>query len=254
MPPGSRREFVQICATSIGALLGCGLPSAEEPGGGLSRLSARPGPPTGSAAPGLTSLGLGTSRDGYLYVPQSYDPGKKTPFLLALHGATISAQGPLNLMTPYANSHGFVLLAVKSADYTWDAIRGKYGTDVAFIDACLKACFARVNVDPARVFVSGFSDGASYALGLGLTNGALFSRLAAFSPGFIPPGDSPLQGKPEVYVSHGRRDQILPIGQSSRLIVPALQSEGYTVNYVEFDGPHTVPATIADSAVTWLLR
>lgn len=254
MPPASRREFLQVCTASVGTLLGCGFPTADEPGGGQSRLAARPGTPTAAAASGLTALGLGTTRDGYLYVPPSYDPTKKTPFLLALHGATISAQGPLNLMTPYANSHGFVLLSVKSADYTWDGIRGKYGTDIAFIDACLKASFSRVNVDPARVYVSGFSDGASYALGLGLTNGALFSRLAAFSPGFIPPGDSPLQGKPEIFISHGRQDQILPIDRASRLIVPELQSEGYTVNYVEFDGPHTVPADIALSAVTWLLR
>ncbi len=250
----TRREFLQICSAGAGALLGCGLPALSNPGSGLSRLVARPGIPTDTVAEGLTSLGLGTTRDGYLYVPTSYVAGRPTPLLLALHGATLSAQGPLNLMMPYADSHGFVLLSVKSADYTWDAIRGDYGTDVAFIDAALRASFNKVSVDPGRVFLSGFSDGASYTLGLGLANGNLFRRIAAFSPGFIPPGGSPPQGKPEVFISHGRQDPILPIDHASRLIVPELQSKGYTVNYMEFDGVHTVPANVALAAVNWLLR
>jgi phospholipase/carboxylesterase len=35
------------------------------------------------------------------------------------------------------------------------------------------------------VALGGFSDGASYALSLDLTNGDLFASLIAFSPGFI---------------------------------------------------------------------
>ena len=42
----------------------------------------------------------------------------------------------------------------------------------------------RYAVDPSRVAVGGFSDGASYALSLGLTNGDLFTHVLAFSPGF----------------------------------------------------------------------
>jgi poly(3-hydroxybutyrate) depolymerase len=42
-------------------------------------------------------------------------------------------------------------------------------------------------VDPQRICVSGFSDGASYALSLGLANGDLFTHVAAFSPGFMRP-------------------------------------------------------------------
>lgn len=250
----TRRDFLERLACGAGALLGCGLPSVTEPGGGFSRLVSRPGTPAGTAPAGLTKLGLGTSRDGYLHVPASYRPAQPTPLVLALHGAGIPAQGPLNLMTPYAESHGFLLLAVKSADYTWDAISGRYGTDVAFIDAALRLAFDRVRVDPARVIVSGFSDGASYALGLGLTNGKLFSRVVAFSPGFIPSGDSPVEGKPQVFISHGKQDPILPIDRSSRLIVPVLQQEGYTVNYVEFEGQHRVPPEIALAAVNWFLK
>jgi predicted esterase len=55
-----------------------------------------------------------------------------------------------------------------------------------------------------------------------------------------------------MFISHGTHDQILPIDQCSRRIVPELQRAKYDVSYREFDGPHTVPAEIAREAVDWL--
>jgi predicted esterase len=105
-------------------------------------------------------------------------------------------------------------------------------------------------VDPERVAVAGFSDGASYALGLGLANGRLFRRVVAFSPGFVPPG--PADGRPAVFVSHGDADAVLPVDRTSARIVPALRDDGLDVTYREFTGPHVVPPEIAREAVDWL--
>lgn len=250
----SRREFLQICVVGAGGLLGCGLPSAAEPGGGSARLTARPGTPTGTVATGINRLGLGATRDGYLYVPPGYVPGQPTPFLLALHGAGISAQGPLDLWGPYADARGFLLLSVDSADPTWDAIQGRYGPDVAFIDAALARAFGRVTVDPARLALSGFSDGATYALGLGLANGDLFVRTIANSPGGIVPSDTPPTGHTEFFFSHGVQDTVLPIDLASRRIVPELRQEGYTVTFLEFQGGHLVTPEVALATVDWFLR
>ena len=120
------------------------------------------------------------------------------------------------------------------------------------IDRALDQVFATVAVDPERVGVAGFSDGASYALGLGLANGGLFGRIIAFSPGFIPP--APRAGNPAVFVSHGEDDGVLPIRSTSRRIVPALRQAGYDVTYVEFDGGHTVPPDVARRALEWLIN
>ncbi len=84
----------------------------------------------------------------------------------------------------------------------------------------MERIFQQVFVDPNRISVGGFSDGASYALALGLANGDLFSRVIAFSPGFVPP--VPRSGKPRVFVSHGDADAVLPIDRTSRRLVPAL--------------------------------
>jgi len=64
-----------------------------------------------------------------------------------------------------------VVLSVDSRAASWDLRYGAFGPDVELIDRALAHAFERCNVDPARVAIGGFSDGASYALSLGLTNG-----------------------------------------------------------------------------------
>ena len=61
-----------------------------------------------------------------------------------------------------------------------------------------------------------------YALSLGIANGDVFPRVAAFSPGFVI--SAAAHGRPHFFVSHGRSDQILPIDRCSRVIVPRLQA------------------------------
>lgn len=216
-----------------------------------ARLTARPGTPTGSVTPGEHPLGLrNDGRDGLLYVPAGYAATRPAPLVLMLHGASGSARGALRPFRELADDAGLVLLAPESRGVTWDAIRGDYGPDVAFIDRALASVFDRVAVDGGRLTIEGFSDGATYALGVGLTNGDLFQRVVAFSPGFMLPIDA--HARPRVFISHGTRDQILPIDQCSRRIVPALERARYDVKYREFDGPHTVPPEIAKDALAWM--
>lgn len=168
-----------------------------------------------------------------------------------LHGAGGNAQHGVGLLQALADAAGLILLAPESRRQTWDVIMGGYGPDVSYLDRALAQTFARYAVDPTRIAVGGFSDGASYALSLGITNGDLFSHLIAFSPGFMAPAAQ--EGAPRLFISHGTRDQVLPIGPCSRRIVPQVERAGYDVLYHEFDGPHTVPPDIARQAVDWFL-
>lgn len=241
----TRREFLQASAGLVLAW-----PFAVR---GKARLTARPGPPTVSIGAGRVDLGLGQRRDGVLYVPPGYVTTAPAPLLVAFHGAGGSAQGPLARLGPLADARGFLLLSVDSRAATWDAIRSSFGPDVAFIDQALRFVFDRCAVDPSRIAIEGFSDGASYALGLGLPNGDLFRRIMAFSPGMIPAADDPDQGKPPIFIAHGTRDQVLDIDRTSRRLVPGLRGDGYDVRYEEFDGPHTVPPEVLDRAMDWWL-
>ena len=206
----------------------------------------------GMVVKGETSIIYASAnQDALLYLPTSYDPGTPAPLVLMLHGAGGVAIGPINLFQPYADAAGLVLLSVDSLGPTWDMIYvGSYGADVTFINASLQAAFNTVNVDPTRVYVEGFSDGASYALALALSNGDLFSHAVIFSAGFIPPYVA--RGKPRFFESHGVNDTALPIAGAGRVISRQLTTGGYDVDYVEFDGVHEVPAPVAQQAIAWL--
>ena len=199
--------------------------------------------------PGLHRLGLGDLRDGLLFVPERYQADQPAPLVLMLHGAGSDARSGLRPLQDLAEEAGLILLAVDSRGKTWDVAIGGYGPDVAFVDRALAQTFKRYAVDPARIAVEGFSDGASYALSIGITNGDLFTHALAFSPGFCWPGDQ--QGAPRLFVSHGIHDDVLPIDACSRKIVPRVQRAGYDVLYREFDGGHSYPPEIVQEALAW---
>ena len=222
--------------------------SASHPAS-LSAAPPQSAPAVQPPAPGRQMLGVEAERDAMLYLPAGREAD--LPLLVLLHGAGGDAAGGLSLLEALADEYGIALLAPASRGSTWDAVgRSRYGADVEVIDRALEKVFTTVPVDPEKIAVGGFSDGASYALGLGLANGGLFHRILAFSPGFIPSG--PRSGKPFVFVSHGDADDVLPRRNTSARLVPELREDGYDVEYVEFSGGHAVPPVIARQGLDWL--
>jgi phospholipase/carboxylesterase len=126
-------------------------------------------------------------------------------------------------------------------------VRGS-GPGVRRIDRLLDEVSLTWSVD--RLAIGGFSDGASYALSLGIANGDLFDAVVAFSPGFA--ASMVQHGAPRLFISHGINAEVLPITDCSRRLVPRLEQAGYPVTYVEFDGAHTVPTELVEHAATWL--
>ena len=261
-----RRRLLGVLAGGIGATLLAACDGGEDEGrskvvreragtrsnraGEDGRLHARPQQPTEEALPaGLHPLGLGDRRDGLLYVPDGYRPDRPAPLVLMLHGAGGVAQHGLDPFMGVADEAGLLLLAPDSRRQTWDVLVGGYGPDIDFIDRALAQTFSRFVVDPGHIAVEGFSDGASYALSVGITNGDLFTHVIAFSPGFAAPADQ--RGAPRLFISHGVEDNVLPIDRCSRRIVPRLRGAGYDLHYLEFDGGHWVPPEIVAEALVW---
>ncbi|MFC0678182.1 alpha/beta hydrolase [Lysobacter korlensis] len=183
---------------------------------------------------------------------QSVPAERDLPLIVMLHGSGSDPVRTLRIVEDQADEAGAAVLLPKSSGYTWDAVLGGFGPDVAELDRLLRSVFELVPVDRRRMAVGGFSDGASYALSIGRVNGDLFGSVLAFSPGFVVPG--PPNGAPRFFVSHGIADPVLPIERCSRLIVPALRQEGHTVDYREFDGGHVVPPELAKAAIGWVAR
>ncbi|MEO7493908.1 MAG: phospholipase [Massilia sp.] len=214
-------------------------------------LRARPRDVTRPMPTGLQPLGLGGHRDSYLYVPPAYTPAQPLPLVLLLHGAGGHAHDGLAILRHLADDAGLILAAPASVVHSWDVIvRRQYGPDVDMVDRTLELVFSDYALDRRRLAIGGFSDGASYALSLGLANGDLFTHVMAFSPGFI----APLRalGKPKIFISHGTADPILPIDPCSRSIAARLRAADYSLDYHEFEGGHVIPPEIARSAVDWL--
>jgi len=238
--------FGSACRLSEGSLAGDRFSGAGEANDG--RLAARPRANVSTSAKG-ERLGLGGARDAILRLPANA-PAAPLPLLVLLHGAGGSGEGILRRLGAAAEEAGVAVLAPDSRGSSWDGIRGGFGADVTFVDRALERVFEDVSVDPARIAVGGFSDGATYALSLGLINGDLFRRVVAFSPGFVVNGTA--HGKPRFFISHGTIDQILPIDQCSRVIVPWLRTRGYDVTFREFGGGHEMPPAIAGEGMRWV--
>jgi len=248
----NRRQFGAMAGgllASVGAGAACDVPGPLAAQGD-GRLNARPRAGGGgkAAEAGVHPLGLDQSRDALLQIPAAA-AGAPLPLIVMLHGAGGSADRFITRFGDAPSQAGIALLVPASRSSTWDAIRDGMGPDVAFLDRALARVFEMVAVDPARIAVGGFSDGASYALSLGLINGDLFRRVIAFSPGFIVEGTP--RGRPQFFISHGTADQILPIDRCSRRIVPNLRQRGFDVTFREFEGGHEVPPAIATEAMTW---
>ncbi|WP_217441932.1 alpha/beta hydrolase, partial [Myxococcus sp. CA039A] len=215
------------------------------------RVHARPHAATTEPGPlGLHPLGLGGARDGLLYVPRSYRPEQPAALMLVLHGARGNAGQMLEAMQAFAEAEGLILLIPESRGVTWDHKLATPGADLAFLDRALAHVFARYAVAKERLSVAGFSDGASYALALGILNGDLFPRILAFSPGFVHAAEP--RGVPRVFISHGDKDAVLPVEQAGRRIVAELGAAGFDVRYHEFAGGHSLPADVLRVAAQWL--
>ena len=248
-PRISRRRFIALGSLGAMGAMGCfGLQTTASTTGGVY-FTARPGAPFSSIRPGLHEIGLDVVRDAQLYVPKGYQPERRTPLLVLLHGAGRSSSEWTSPQTvrDVLDELGIAMLAPSSRDFTW--FPG--GPDVAFIDQALNWTFRRLNVDPGYLGLGGFSDGASAALSLGVANGDLFPQLLGFSPGYLEA--QAIQGKPRIFVTHGMQDEILPFANAQQ-IVNTLRASQYEVEFITFEGGHTLGVELGRQAFQWFLK
>jgi predicted esterase len=193
----------------------------------------------------------GSPEDGWLVVPTGYSPQRPARLVLSLRGAGGTARAALRFFRDDVDRRNLIIVAPEARDRTWDPALGGSGADANFIDEALERVFSTYAVEPRSVAVAGYSDGASFALTLGLTNGDLFGHVMAFSPGFMDVRTA--VGSPRVFISHGTSDDTLPIDRTSEPIVAQLRDAGYDVTFVRFDGEHKVPDEIRARALRWYL-
>lgn len=220
----------------------------------LGRFSFRPGTaPDKQALPaGRHHLGIADERDAVLIVPDGLQPGVPVALLVMFHGAGGSADKVLPFVIDHACQRGFLLLLPQSQFATWDLVIGGNGPDLERLDKALHEVASRFSIDPSHLGFAGFSDGGSYALSAGVTNGDVASHVIAFSAGFMSVFQQ--NGTPRIFIAHGLEDEQLPIETSARPQVAKLKAAGYDVTALEFRGPHHIEPPVVALAMDFFLK
>lgn len=209
-------------------------------------------PARGPLAPGRHRLGLAAERDAVLFVPAGLDTAAPVPLLVFFHGAGGFPEKVLPFIEEHAERGKFLVLAPHSNFVTWDIVIGGHGPDLERLQAALRRVATHYRLDLTHLGFAGFSDGASYALSTGITNGDLVTHVIAFSGGFMNVFSQ--HGTPRVFIAHGLIDEQLPIATSGRANAASLQAAGYEVRYVEFNDLHIIAPPIVALAVDFYLE
>ena len=126
----------------------------------------------------------GVTRTCIVHVPLSYNNSVPTALVLVLHGYTGTAEGmePLTRFNEKSDEEGFIVAYPQGLSQRWNVGFGslKFDTDdVSFISELIDRLKEKYAVDPNKVYVTGFSNGAmmSYLLGAELSD-----KIAAIAP------------------------------------------------------------------------
>jgi phospholipase/carboxylesterase len=210
------------------------------------------------------------SRGGFsLYIPEYYTPDRAWPLVMALHGGSGNGRGFLWSWLRDARSMGAILVAPTatgdtstkstsskstSSKSTW-ALMGE-DTDTPNLARILASVRERWNVDPARLLLTGMSDGGTFCYVTGLESASPFTHLAPVAATFHPlmaemADAERLRGLP-IYLVHGRLDWMFPV-QVARQTQAALSAAGADVIYRELDDlSHCYPREMNPVILNWL--
>lgn len=129
-------------------------------------------------------------RDYYLHVPATVETRFPTagsvPLVLVLHGRGGTGPGTANLtgFDEVADENGFVVAYPTGVDNQWNYVEGIPGyalqtPDTLFMRAVVAELSARYPIDPAKVYVAGFSNGGYMAQHLACKATDLFAAYAS---------------------------------------------------------------------------
>jgi phospholipase/carboxylesterase len=190
----------------------------------------------------------------WLYVPENYSPDRSWPLVVALHGGSGTGRQFLWSWLRDARSRGAILAAPTSVGATW-ALAGE-DMDTPNLKGIVDFVCADWQVDPARMLLTGMSDGGTFTYVSGLEANSPFTHLApvsaAFHPLLIEMMDAGrVRGLP-IHIVHGALDWMFPAAMA-REAQQALTAAGASVTYREIeDLSHTYPREMNAAMLAWL--
>jgi polyhydroxybutyrate depolymerase len=167
-----------------------------------------------------TLVSSGEKRSYLLYVPDSYDPSVPAPLVITIHGF---AQWPAHQMhitgwNDLADEHGFLVVYPAGTRFplrwrTW-AEPGREQEpviEVAFIADLIDELEKEYNLDPARVYVNGLSNGGGMSFLLACRLSERIAAIGIVAPALVTPWEECQPSRPvPTIVFHGTADPIVP--------------------------------------------
>ena len=193
-------------------------------------------------------------------------PSEGAPLLLLLHGYGANEEDLLGL-APHLDARLVCVsarapYALDFGGFAWFNIEiGAEGVRFDFAEAAEPLAQILSLVDalrrvhrPARIFIAGFSQGASMALAAALKRPRDFAGAIALSglcsPDMVPEDAASVQGL-KIFMSHGRFDPVIPIAQA-RASRDLLTPLGLDLLYKEYDMPHAIAEPCLEDLASWL--
>ena len=186
--PGGGTVFTQPAPAATGQA------ESPEPDGGATLTQSAPAAtlPTEQLEPGDSRRSLvyaGIERTYILHIPTGYDGTHATPLVLAFHGIGLNAEEMIRIsdLSEQANTSGFIVAYPNGTgeSKSWngghccgEAAKNRVD-DVGFVGALIDELAALANIDPGRVYATGFSNGAIMVYRLACE---LSDRIAAVGP------------------------------------------------------------------------
>jgi poly(3-hydroxybutyrate) depolymerase len=219
-----------------------------------------------------TVMSGGVERRYVLRLPENYDNTRPYRLILGLHGATNNAShvaGNPAFFGLYELSEGStIFIAPEAVGGLWSA-----DTDVTFIDDILEQVQAQLCVDPSRIVLQGFSQGAAMARYAACQRPGVFQATVAHSAGGVtmPSSCDPIPflgslglGESSGGAQSGQTDFFAEAAGCQVETLPTAPSGGHVcttypgcpedapVRWCSFDGDHTPLPNDAGQNSSWM--
>ena len=205
--------------------------------------------------------------------PDGYDPARKYPMIILLHGFG-AHMGDLASLAPAIDANGYVYIFPNApipfeigpgaTGYGWTYPRRipqelRRADDVDSVVDMLATLVDEVTehyaTEPGEIILGGFSQGGMMTYRYGLPNPGKFKGLVALSA-VVPEEDTmrerlPADRSQPIFVAHGTADMVIEV-QMARDTREFLLAEGYAPVYHEYPMAHEISQQTLTDLAAWI--
>ena len=163
-------------------------------------------------------ISSGETRRYLLYVPENNDPSQPVPLVITFHGFAQwpNNQANVSQWNPIADREGFIVVYPSGTHFPrrWRASAEQaegLEKDVAYINDLIDELQSQYNIDSARIYANGLSNGAGMTFLLGCRLSERISAIGAVGGAYTYPLDRCEPARPVPMIAfHGNADPIVP--------------------------------------------